>query len=248
MSHEPTDANGPHAERVPPPAAETAADVTPAQVESHLLHRVRAAEAELADARWQLMRFLAFVGRPLEGLALATRNAAATDDPEEKAACYLAMGQLVEQAGDAEAAIRVYGEALRLEPSTSRTWYLIHNNLGYCLNQVGRHEEAESFCRRAVAIDPARHNAFKNLAIAEEALGRFAEAARHYLEAIDLEPADPRALDRLERLLQQHPEIAPQIEGLDARLAACRAEVEQARSRARLPKVTKLRAGEAPPA
>ena len=122
-----------------------------------------------------------------------------------KAYCLLSIGQLQEQQENYSAAIHWYRKAFRLHPGTDGTWYLLHNNLGYCLNRFGLHVEAEGLCRKAIAIDPARHNAHKNLGIALEGQGCFAEAAREYLAAVKIRPEDRRALRLLQRLRTVHP-------------------------------------------
>jgi tetratricopeptide (TPR) repeat protein len=96
------------------------------------------------------------------------------DSEAVEAYCLLSIGQLQEQQEDYAAAIDWYRKAFRLHPGSDGTWYLLHNNLGYCLNRFGRHLEAEALCRKAIAIDPRRHNAHKNLGIA---LGGQAPAA-----------------------------------------------------------------------
>jgi tetratricopeptide (TPR) repeat protein len=128
-----------------------------------------------------------------------------------KAYCLLSIGQLQEQQENYAAAIDWYRKAFHLHPGTDGTWYLLHNNLGYCLNRFGLHVEAEELCRKAIAIDPARHNAHKNLGIALEGQGCFSPAAREYLEAARLRPDDRRALRLLHRLTVAHPEIERQL-------------------------------------
>ena len=118
-----------------------------------------------------------------------------------KAYCLLSIGQLQEQQENYAAAIDWYRKAFRLHPAADGTWYLLHNNLGYCLNRFGLHVEAEGLCRRAIAIDPARHNAHQNLGIALEGQGCFVEAAWEYLAAAKLCPEDRRALWLLQRLI-----------------------------------------------
>jgi tetratricopeptide (TPR) repeat protein len=117
-----------------------------------------------------------------------------------RAYCLLSIGQLQERQENYAAAIGWYRRAFRLRPGTDGTWYLLHNNLGYCLNRFGLHAEAEEVCRKAIVLDPARHNAHKNLGIALEGQGFFAQAAREYLEAVKLCPDDRRALRLLQRL------------------------------------------------
>ncbi len=127
---------------------------------------------------------------------------------QAEAYCLLSIGQLQERQEDYAAAINWYRKAFRLHPGTDGTWYLLHNNLGYCLNRCGQHIEAEALCRKAIAIDPRRHNAHKNLGLALEGQGCFQAAAREYLEAARLQPQDRRASRLLRRLAEAHPEVA----------------------------------------
>jgi tetratricopeptide (TPR) repeat protein len=99
--------------------------------------------------------------------------------------------------------------------------YFALNNLGYCLNRLGRHAEAEPICRRAIATDARPFNAHKNLGVALERLGRLAEAAEEYLAAAMTSDLDDRPLRHLRVLLANHPEvererptIAKQVEAL----------------------------------
>jgi tetratricopeptide (TPR) repeat protein len=130
------------------------------------------------------------------------------DSEAVEAYCLLSIGQLQEQQEDYAAAIDWYRKAFRLHPGSDGTWYLLHNNLGYCLNRFGRHLEAEALCRKAIAIDPRRHNAHKNLGIALEGQGSFSAAAREYRAAARLQPQDRRARRLLRRLAEEHPEVA----------------------------------------
>ena len=188
-----------------------------------------AGSKEQRDALWQLMRFLGLTGRHAEGLEILARLLSATADPEERAEIALAMGSLMEQAGDFQSAIDAYSRGVSLEPIGGRTWYLLHNNLGFCLNHFGRHSEAETWCTAAIRIDPLQHNAYKNLALALQGQGRFADAARLFLEAVHREAGDPRALAHLEAMFQEHPEIADEIPNLPEQISQCRVAVETAR-------------------
>ena len=127
---------------------------------------------------------------------------------EAEAWCLLSIGQLQEQQEEYAAAIDWYRKAFRLRPGSDGTWYLLHNNLGYCLNRFGLYAEAEALCRKAIAIDPRRHNAHKNLGLALEGQGCFNAAAREYLAAARLQPEDRRASRLLRRLTEAHPEVA----------------------------------------
>ena len=119
-----------------------------------------------------------------------------------------------------------YLEGLSLPPAPTQTRYLLRNNLGYCLNEAHCHAEAEGHCRAAIAIDPQRHNAHKNLGVALEGQGRLAEAADAFIRAVQ---RNPRALPHLERLLASHPALAEADPSLVARVEVCRALANGAR-------------------
>ena len=122
-----------------------------------------------------------------------------------------------------------YLEGLSLPPAPTQTRYLLRNNLGYCLNEAHCHAEAEGHCRAAIAIDPQRHNAHKNLGVALEGQGRCAEAVAAYVQAVHNNPHDARALQHLERMVAAHPALADAMTGLAATLQACRERVLAAR-------------------
>ncbi|MGA2642910.1 MAG: tetratricopeptide repeat protein, partial [Spirochaetia bacterium] len=89
-----------------------------------------------------------------------------SDTCQMKAFCLLALGQLKEKQDDYAEAMGWYQKAFEMEPGKDSTWYLLNNNLGYCLNRLDRHAEGAEACRSAIRIDPDRHNAWKNLGIA----------------------------------------------------------------------------------
>jgi len=149
-------------------------------------------------------------GAGIDSAALEARlrervEQAETDD--ERAYCLLTLGRLREQASDWPGAAKWYARAFWMQPGTDETWYFLHNNLGYCLNHLGEHQRAEAYCRRAIEIDPMRHNAWKNLGIALEGLGRHADAAAAWIEAATLCPADGRALRLLRKLVAEQPDL-----------------------------------------
>jgi tetratricopeptide (TPR) repeat protein len=115
-----------------------------------------------------------------------------------------------------------------LEPVNSKTWYFIHNNLGYCLNHCGRHEEAVPYLERAIDLDPLRHNAYKNMGIACEGLGQLTDAALFYIKAVQTNASDPRSLMHLELLAQKHPDLTVAVPNFEAHLQACRMAVRHA--------------------
>jgi tetratricopeptide (TPR) repeat protein len=114
---------------------------------------------------WQLARVYSKLKRHDEALNFIYKLLQLSDDKEENASFFLALGQLMEQTGDYQAAIEYYRGAFSLKPSNAAVWYLVNNNLGFCLNKLKRHREAEGYLDAAVKIDPTRPNAYKNLGL-----------------------------------------------------------------------------------
>ena len=209
--------------------------VTAEEAERILVARLE--EEDPRNALWELARFYSLVGRQEEALGHVERLADLCGDPEDQAACFLAMGQLMEQQSEYEAALRFYRGAFRLEPVNNRTWYLINNNLGYCLNHFGRNQEAEPLCRAAIRIDPLRHNAYKNLGICLEGQGRYAEAAKAFVGAVRANASDERAFHHLSRLLVAHRhDVALAVPDIDDLHLRCRDAVDAAQAACRKPR------------
>ena len=117
----------------------------------------------------------------------------------------------MEHVRDYSAALEAYSRALKLPQDSEEVWYYLNNNSGYCLIQLGRHQEAEKYCRSAIQIEPRRHNAHKNLALSLQHQCRYVQAARSFIRATKLCPNDGRALEHLKDLIGAHPEIAEDI-------------------------------------
>lgn len=176
-------------------------------------------QEEILDALKSMACQCAAEGRVAAAHAYLAKILELVDKPEDKAGCLLGMGQMLERSGDPEGALEVYSRAFELPPGRDVVWYFLNNNLGYCLNLMGRHQEAEVHCRAAIEIEPARFNAYKNLGIALAGQGRHAEAARNLMTAARACPGDGRALAHLDVLLAEHPEILKQEPDLALELA-----------------------------
>ena len=207
---------------VPAPATGLPQDSEAAGEEGQLRQHVEACARQLQSALWDWAVFCRKAGRLEEAKKALQRLIALVEDAESQAFYHLSLGQLLEQVGDFDAAIAAYGEALKQEPSDRDVAYFSYNNLGYCLNQRGCHEEAESYCRLAVAIDPERHNAHKNLGVSLKGQAKFAEAARCFVTAIQRYASDGRALRHLEQLVEEHPEVHYEWPDLAGELERCR--------------------------
>jgi Flp pilus assembly protein TadD len=177
-------------------------------------------------ARLDLLRLYRSMGRAADALAVATDYLAGTSDVEASAEVLFHLGQTMERVRDWESAIRWYTQAMELRPRSVFYWYLIHNNIGFSLNQQERFVDAEVYLRKAILIDPRRANAFKNLGLSLEGQGRLAEAARSYVASVRADAADPRALRHLEELVERHSEVHELIPDLEHQIAKCREAVE----------------------
>ncbi len=148
------------------------------------------------------------------------------EDPEKRAYTLLDTGCRLEKCKDWAEAIRIYQESISLEPTDQQTLYFAHNNLGFCLIQVGRFAEGENYSRKAIKIDGARSNAYKNTGLALQGQGRFVEAAELFIAGTLTRPQDRRSFDHLETLLRTHPEIREQMPTIDADIEKCCETVE----------------------
>ena len=207
--------------RFPIPKAEMDEPLSFEEAERRLLADLHEKEAGLENAIFKLVRFYSASGRQDLCFDYAQRLLSSTDDPEKLALYYLTLGQLMEQIQDYQAAIIYYRRAFEMEPATKSVWYLVNNNLGYCLNIGGAYEEAEPYLRAAIRVDPDRHNAYKNLGISLQGQGDYVGAAQAYFKATLTNSADSRALRLLEVMLRMHPEITECIPDIHKQIAQC---------------------------
>jgi tetratricopeptide (TPR) repeat protein len=200
------------------------------EIEQKLLETLDSKKGICPDTLWSLAVLYQQTGHLEQALGCIRRMIDLSDDPEKIGSGYLALGQLEESRGDYAEAAKHYGEALTLEPCSQQTWYFIHNNLGYCLNQLNKHESAVRYLERALKIDPARPNAYKNLGLAQEALGEPVKAAELYISATRVNAADSRSLNHLLALMESNPALEVDIPDLRSRVEACQKAVEFAKS------------------
>jgi len=204
--------------RLPQALPEGGQSLTVEEAERELNRQLKEADNDPAPVLWELARLYNATHRQEQALQCLRRVLEGKSELEAKAHCVLALGQTMEQAGDYPSAIRFYREAFAMEPANNDVWYFINNNLGYSYNQVGQHAEAETFCRAAIAIHPNRQNAYKNLGLALQGLGRPREAAQCLVTATQKNASDARATEHLRRLLEIHPELNLEFAG---HLALC---------------------------
>ena len=82
----------------------------------------------------------------------------------------------------------------------------LHNALGVCAYKTGRHADAVTHFRRAVALNPASAIDYANLALNLERLGERDEAIAYYEIALGQDPTIEFALERLAGLLAADPQ------------------------------------------
>ena len=91
---------------------------------------------------------------------------------------------------------------LRATPSVSSRSRRWHNELGWALQQEGRHDEAADSHLRALELDPTLLDAQLNLGNLHEVLGDLAEAEALFRKAQASHPDTPRVLAVLANLLR----------------------------------------------
>jgi tetratricopeptide (TPR) repeat protein len=199
--------------------------------ERDLLKRLTDPNENRQKVRFDLFGFYCCLGLVAEALAVATDYLAETQNADEIAEVYFILGLAMERIEDWESAIRWYREALELHPGCKLTWYMLHNNTGYSLNQQERYADAEEYLRKAIVIDPMRANAFKNLGLSQEGQGLYVDAVESFVAAVRANAADPRALGHLQDLVDGHAELFIVISDLEDKIDMCREAVELAARR-----------------
>ena len=126
-------------------------------------------------------------------------------DGEKKAHCQLALGQIATEDQHMEAALEHFRAALEFQPQKKKVTYVIHNNIGYCLNRLARYKDAEKHCRMAIEVNWKRASGYRNLGISLQGQGDLTGAAWAIVEAIKLEVSDERARALLEKFVAEHP-------------------------------------------
>jgi tetratricopeptide (TPR) repeat protein len=199
-------------------------------IEAWLLQDLQETQGASKQVLWDLAVFYSQTGRQEQAADYVSRLNALADNDDERAVCGLSMGQLQEQLGDFEAAVRYYSAALDLKSQSTDTSYWLHNNIGYSLIQLERPQAAIGYLASAVTIDSDRPNAHKNLGLAHNLLGEHAIAAVCFVSATQANASDARSLRHLEELVAAHPEVLAAVPDLRDQLVACRSAVDHVAS------------------
>ena len=134
---------------------------TSSDTERRLLSALRESGMRNVHVLWDLGVFYSQAGYYVQATACIQSVIELVENSEKQASCFLALGQIEEQKRDFRAAATRYQSGIALEPRDRRTAYFLHNNLGFCLNQLQAHEAAVPHLEKALEIDPTRSNAYK---------------------------------------------------------------------------------------
>src|SRR6478609_3476377 len=96
----------------------------------------------------------------------------------------LAIAAQHHEAGELQIAEQIYRQILAIEPNHADAWHL----LGVVAAQVGRHDLAESYIRRAIDLSGAESAFYVNLGNVLQAQGKYDEAVGTFRQALALKP------------------------------------------------------------
>lgn len=182
----------------------------PPDTEKLLLERLKNSSTNEDYFRWML--FVVGFYRGINNIDAATELLEGfikiSKDIEQSAHCYLALGQIATDEQRLEDALKHFTAALELAPKKRKVAYVLHNNIGFCLNTLGRYVDGEKHCRNAIAIDWTRASAYRNLGISLHGQTNIFAAAWALAEAIRADAIDKRASVLLEKMLAVYPVLS----------------------------------------
>ena len=180
--------------------------------ETLLLERLKNSATEEDYFRWML--FVVGFYRGINKIEAATELLQGflklSKDMEQSAHCHLALGQIATDEQRVDAALKHFTAALELAPKKRKVLYVLHNNIGFCLNRLGHFVQGEKYCRMAIDIDWTRASAYRNLGASLEGQKNLIGAAWVLTEAMKADTADNRARILLEKLVAANPLIGVQ--------------------------------------
>ena len=178
----------------------------------------------------QMFDFYSTINNYEQAISCAQRLLAISENTEEEISILVRLGVLGERVQNYSFAESCYRNALKLGIPANEKGYWVYNNLGYCLNMLGRHSEAEQFLKQAITLCPEYYNAYKNLGICHQGLGRYIDAVEQFIVSTHKNAADCRSLGHLESLIAEHPELYDKIPGLESKIKICMDAVAHAKS------------------
>jgi tetratricopeptide (TPR) repeat protein len=212
------------------PKNENQMALTGKELEKLFLKKLKERNGMCKETMWCLARLYGQTNRLRDAVIFISKILTLSENNEERSECFLALGGIMEKINGYAQAAEYYREAFLLKSSNKNTWYFTNNNLGYCLNQLQRFEEAKNYLFTAIKTDPTRSNAYKNLGLCFQGLGEYRKAAKCFITAIKVNGSDTRPMNHLKNLLQEHSELFDEIPDLEEKVDACKKVVEHART------------------
>jgi Flp pilus assembly protein TadD len=114
---------------------------------------------------------------------------------------YFNLGHALAKKRDWAGAIAAYTASMQAWPKPNPR---NHNDLGICLAQAGKSDEAAAQFREALRIAPEFPDAHRNLAVVLLQLGQRDEALLHFREVLRLNPDDSAVKAQLRQLEAEH--------------------------------------------
>jgi tetratricopeptide (TPR) repeat protein len=118
----------------------------------------------------------------------------------ENAQAWNVLGLLLDQQGDAPAALEHFDRAVQLAPADPR----VHLNRALALLHLSRVDDAQGELEQAVRLDPVYAKAHFNLGLLLVKRGRAAEGSTHLRRALEIDPGYAEARAALESLPIPH--------------------------------------------
>jgi tetratricopeptide (TPR) repeat protein len=180
--------------------------------EKLLLARLESSTTSEDYFRWMLfvVGFYRGINKIDSAVQLLEAYIKVSKDIEQSAHCYLALGQIATDEMRYQIALGYFSAALDLAPQKRKVIYVLHNNIGYCCNSLGRFVDGEKHCRMAIEIDWTRASGYRNLGISLDGQKNVVGAAWALVEAVKADETDDRARALLEKLLALHPMLGVQ--------------------------------------
>jgi len=190
------------------------------ETEKLLIERLQSSKTDEDYFRWLLfvVAFYRGIEKVDSARVLLQMFLDSNPDEDKKAHCHLALGQIATDEQRFETALNHFLLALKLSPTRAKVSYVLHNNAGYCLNQLARHREAEQHCRLALGIDSVRPSAYRNLGISLQGQKDPKSAAWAFVESVKADSSDTKAHHLLSNLVQKHPVLRIECPWIDGAL------------------------------
>lgn len=189
------------------------ASTEPSQdTEGLLLERLKNSKTDEDYFRWLLfvVGFYRGVNKIDSAVNLLEGYIRMNKNTEQSAHCHLALGQIATDEQKLETALKHFLAALEMGPKKPKVSYVLQNNIGYCLNGLGRFAEGEKYCRRAIEMDWVRASGYRNLGVSLQGQGDLTGAVWALAEAVKADSADNRARLLLDKLLVANPKLGIQ--------------------------------------